>query len=104
MTWSKPCSRKSGSAASAIASPDVEPARLRVRDADGVASGRLFACGIPLEGVEWNNAIGARARSDAALFRQADVIAGQALTAARTALPGRTGPTAPALQSSGPDR
>lgn len=83
---------------------DVEPARLRVRDAGGVASDRLFACGIPLEGVEWNNAIGARARSDAALFRQADVIAGQVLTAARTARPGRTAPTAAALRSSGPDR
>lgn len=54
---------------------DVEPDALRVRDAKGVPSDRLFAFGIPLEGVEWNTAIGARARSNAALFRQADVIA-----------------------------
>ncbi|MDT0436550.1 MULTISPECIES: FAD/NAD(P)-binding protein [Streptomyces] len=54
---------------------DVDPAGLRVRDARGVASDRLFACGVPLEGVEWNTAIGARARSNAALFRQADVVA-----------------------------
>ncbi|MEV7433854.1 FAD/NAD(P)-binding protein [Streptomyces griseoviridis] len=54
---------------------DVEVAGLRLRDSHGVPSGRLFACGIPLEGVEWNTAIGARAGSNAALFRQADIIA-----------------------------
>ncbi|MFJ5837073.1 FAD/NAD(P)-binding protein [Streptomyces shenzhenensis] len=82
---------------------DVEPSGLRVRDADGVASDRLFACGIPLEGVEWNTAIGARARSDAALFRQADIVAAQALTAARTTGADRTTPAATALLSSGRD-
>lgn len=58
---------------------DAVPSELRVRDADGIPSSRLFAFGIPLEGVEWNTAIGARARSNAALFRQADTIAGQVL-------------------------
>ncbi|MFC5959543.1 FAD/NAD(P)-binding protein [Streptomyces pratens] len=66
---------------------DVEPTGLRVLDADAVPSDRLFACGIPLEGVEWNTAIGARVESNAVLFRQADTIAAQVLTTTRTNAP-----------------
>ncbi|MFG2736588.1 FAD/NAD(P)-binding protein [Streptomyces harbinensis] len=61
---------------------DVDPATGRVYDAAGVAQPDLFACGIPVEGVEWNTAIGARAGAGAALFTQADTIARAALAAA----------------------
>ncbi|WP_432052121.1 FAD/NAD(P)-binding protein [Streptomyces xiamenensis] len=61
---------------------DVDPVTLRVRDAAGVPQPDLFACGIPLEGIEWNTAIGARAGGNAALFRQADTVAHGMLTAA----------------------
>ncbi|MFD5746544.1 FAD/NAD(P)-binding protein [Streptomyces sp. NPDC127033] len=61
---------------------DIVPAELRVRDAGGRPHPHLFAFGIPVEGVEWNTAIGARARGNAAMFRQADTIARAALGAA----------------------
>ncbi|MFX4292246.1 FAD/NAD(P)-binding protein [Streptomyces bohaiensis] len=54
---------------------DVDLTDFRVRDHAGRPADDLFAFGIPLEGLEWNTAIGARAGSDAALFRQADRIA-----------------------------
>ncbi|NJQ04328.1 FAD/NAD(P)-binding protein [Streptomyces lonarensis] len=54
---------------------DVDLADFRVRDRAGRPAADLFAFGIPLEGLEWNTAIGARAGTDAALFRQADRIA-----------------------------
>ncbi|MFF5563459.1 FAD/NAD(P)-binding protein [Streptomyces sp. NPDC012623] len=61
---------------------DVGADDLRVRAADGRPQPRLFAVGIPIEGVHWNTPIGARARADAEMFRQADTIARSALTAA----------------------
>ncbi|MGW2261206.1 FAD/NAD(P)-binding protein [Streptomyces sp. NPDC001780] len=61
---------------------DVDPAELTVRDATGRPHPHLFAVGIPIEGVQWNTAIGARARANAELFRQADTVARGALTAA----------------------
>ncbi|MEK8174005.1 hypothetical protein NKH77_48835 [Streptomyces sp. M19] len=69
-------------AGTATGAVDVELPGLRVRDAAGRPSERLFAFGIPVEGVEWNIAIGARARANASLFRQADLLARQALDAA----------------------
>ncbi|MEV7085158.1 FAD/NAD(P)-binding protein [Streptomyces sp. NPDC093085] len=69
-----------GDEATATGALDIDPADLRVRDAAGRPHPHLFAFGIPVEGVEWNTAIGARARGNAAMFRQADTIARAALT------------------------
>ncbi|MEW1723486.1 FAD/NAD(P)-binding protein [Streptomyces sp. NPDC093109] len=64
---------------------DVGAADLRVRAADGRPHPHLFAVGIPVEGVHWNTPIGAKARANAEMFRQADTIARAALEwAART--------------------
>ncbi|MEE1799410.1 FAD/NAD(P)-binding protein [Streptomyces sp. JV176] len=71
-----------GEDATATGALDIVPAELRVRDASGRPHPQLFAFGIPVEGVEWNTAIGARARGNAAMFRQADTIARSALGAA----------------------
>ncbi|MFJ7996162.1 FAD/NAD(P)-binding protein [Streptomyces sp. NPDC096310] len=71
-----------GDDATATGALDIVPAELRVRDASGRPHPHLFAFGIPVEGVEWNTAIGARARGNAAMFRQADTIARSALGAA----------------------
>ncbi|WP_411113576.1 FAD/NAD(P)-binding protein [Streptomyces sp. 029-5] len=74
----------SGNEGVATGALDVaSPSDLRVRDAAGRPHPRLFAFGIPVEGVHWNTAIGARARADAAMFREADAIARSALRAAR---------------------
>ncbi|WP_326812639.1 FAD/NAD(P)-binding protein [Streptomyces scopuliridis] len=62
---------------------DVCPSDLRVRDAAGRPHLRLFAFGVPVEGVHWNTAIGARARANAEMFRQADAIARSVLGATR---------------------
>ncbi|WP_162794136.1 FAD/NAD(P)-binding protein [Streptomyces paludis] len=58
---------------------DVGAGDLRVRAADGRAHPHLFAVGIPVEGVHWNTPIGAKARANAEMFRQADTIARAAL-------------------------
>ncbi|MFE4061717.1 FAD-binding protein, partial [Streptomyces sp. NPDC059096] len=71
-----------GDDSTATGALDIVPAELRVRDASGRPHPHLFAFGIPVEGVEWNTAIGARARGNAAMFRQADIIARSALGAA----------------------
>ncbi|MFJ6573561.1 hypothetical protein ACIQNU_39790 [Streptomyces sp. NPDC091292] len=64
----------------------MAPPELRVRGADGQPHPGLFAFGTPVEGVQWNTAIGARARANADMFRQADAIARAALgTAAGSA-------------------
>ncbi|MFB6981618.1 FAD/NAD(P)-binding protein [Streptomyces scopuliridis] len=73
----------SGGAAIATGALDVTPSELRVRDAAGRPHPRLFAFGVPVEGVHWNTAIGARARANAEMFRQADAIARSALGASR---------------------
>ncbi len=66
---------------------DVTLPELRVRDASGRPAADLFALGVPLEGLEWNTAIGARAGTDAPLFRQADQVAVGMLGALRPAAP-----------------
>ncbi|MFE9884594.1 FAD/NAD(P)-binding protein [Streptomyces scopuliridis] len=73
----------SGGEVTATGALDVGPSDLRVRDAAGRPHARLFAFGVPVEGVHWNTAIGARARANAEMFRQADAIARSALGATR---------------------
>ncbi|WP_329388311.1 FAD/NAD(P)-binding protein [Streptomyces sp. NBC_01716] len=72
----------SGDSSTATGSLDVAGSDLRVRSATGQPHPHLFAFGIPVEGVQWNTAIGARARANAEMFRQADSIARSALKAA----------------------
>ncbi|WP_158575970.1 FAD/NAD(P)-binding protein [Streptomyces corynorhini] len=78
----RPHTAGTGAAAVATGALDVGADDLRVRTADGRAHPRLFAVGIPVEGVHWNTPIGARARADAEMFRQADILARSALSAA----------------------
>nr|WP_245240846.1 FAD/NAD(P)-binding protein [Streptomyces spiramenti] len=75
---------------------DVDLTDFRVRDHQGRPAADLFAFGIPLEGLEWNTAIGARAGTDAALFRQADRIAHEMLL---RAVPSGPHPEAPTVAS-----
>ncbi|MFJ1747567.1 FAD/NAD(P)-binding protein [Streptomyces sp. NPDC088116] len=78
----RPHTAGSGDGVTATGALDVSPTGLRVRDATGEPHPHLFAVGIPIEGVQWNTAIGARTRADAEMFRQADTIARSALKAA----------------------
>jgi hypothetical protein len=73
---------RGGAAATATASGalDIELPEHRVRRPDGRPHRRLYAFGIPTEGIHWNTAIGARVRADADLFRHADTIARAALS------------------------
>ncbi|MFI6696359.1 FAD/NAD(P)-binding protein [Streptomyces sp. NPDC050433] len=78
----RPHTAGSGDSSTATGSLDVAGSDLRVRSATGQPHPHLFAFGIPVEGVQWNTAIGARARANAEMFRQADSIARSALKAA----------------------
>lgn len=78
----RPHTAGSGDGIRATGALDVSPTGLRVRDASGQPHPHLFAVGIPIEGVQWNTAIGARTRANAEMFRQADTIARSALKAA----------------------
>ncbi|WP_329039036.1 FAD/NAD(P)-binding protein [Streptomyces sp. NBC_01725] len=79
---SRPHTAGSGDTPTATGSLDVAGSDLRVRSATGQPHPHLFAFGIPVEGVQWNTAIGARARANAEMFRQADSIARSALRTA----------------------
>ncbi|MFC9746100.1 FAD/NAD(P)-binding protein [Streptomyces niveus] len=78
----RPHTAGTGDTPTATGSLDVAGSDLRVRSATGQPHPHLFAFGIPVEGVQWNTAIGARARANAEMFRQADSIARSALKAA----------------------
>ncbi|WP_277955515.1 FAD/NAD(P)-binding protein [Saccharopolyspora soli] len=61
---------------------DVRPSDGRVRRPDGRVHRGLFAAGIPLEGVRWTTAIGARPGTDADFFHETDAIAAAILNTA----------------------
>ncbi|MFE9063901.1 FAD/NAD(P)-binding protein [Streptomyces violaceusniger] len=60
---------------------DVRPADGRVRRPDGTAHRALFAVGVPLEGVRWTTAIGARPGTNADFFHETDRVAAELLRA-----------------------
>ncbi|WP_262700302.1 MULTISPECIES: FAD/NAD(P)-binding protein [Streptomyces] len=60
---------------------DVRPADGRVRRPDGTVHRALFAVGVPLEGVRWTTAIGARPGTDADFFHETDHVAAELLRA-----------------------
>ncbi|MBD3009456.1 FAD/NAD(P)-binding protein [Streptomyces sp. 5-10] len=60
---------------------DVRPADGRVRRPDGTAHQALFAVGVPLEGVRWTTAIGARPGTNADFFHETDRVATELLRA-----------------------
>ncbi|MDT0442595.1 FAD/NAD(P)-binding protein [Streptomyces johnsoniae] len=58
---------------------DVRAADGRVRCPGGGVHDALFAVGVPLEGVRWTTAIGARPGTDSAFFHETDQVAAEVL-------------------------
>ncbi|GLV72632.1 FAD/NAD(P)-binding protein [Streptomyces hygroscopicus] len=74
---------------------DVRPADGRVRRPDGTAHRALFAVGVPLEGVRWTTAIGARPGTNADFFHETDRVAAELLRAVAPPQGGHTAAPVP---------
>lgn len=67
-------------AALATGALDTRASDGRVRCPGGGVHDALFAVGVPLEGVRWTTAIGARPGTDSAFFHETDQVAAEVLT------------------------